>query len=118
MASLGYEPQPVADNHLCCGSAGAYSLLQPAMAGTLKTAKLKALNASSPAAIYTANIGCWMHLAQGGQAPGAALDRGGGRGGLGLVSTHLGPLKGPLPGVRLLDTLRQRRFQSVDARNR
>ncbi|WP_309645343.1 glycolate oxidase subunit GlcF [Phenylobacterium sp.] len=69
LARLGYAPQPVADNHLCCGSAGAYSLLQPTMAGKLKTAKLKALNASSPAAIFTANIGCWMHLADGGAAP-------------------------------------------------
>jgi len=69
LTRLGYEPQPVADNHLCCGSAGAYSLLQPAMSGKLKAAKLKALNAASPAAVYTANIGCWMHLADGGQAP-------------------------------------------------
>ncbi|MDP3852905.1 glycolate oxidase subunit GlcF [Phenylobacterium sp.] len=69
LARLGYEPQPVADSHLCCGSAGAYSLLQPTMSGKLKAAKLEALNASSPAAIYTANIGCWMHLADGGQAP-------------------------------------------------
>jgi glycolate oxidase iron-sulfur subunit len=69
LAKLGYEPQPVADSHLCCGSAGAYSLLQPAFAGPLKTAKLAALNASAPAAIYTANIGCWMHLADGSPAP-------------------------------------------------
>ena len=69
LARLGYDPQPVADNHLCCGSAGAYSLLQPKMSGQLKTAKLEALNASSPSAIYTANIGCWMHLAEGGAAP-------------------------------------------------
>jgi glycolate oxidase iron-sulfur subunit len=66
---LGYEPQPVADSHLCCGSAGAYSLLQPEMSGKLKAAKLSALNASAPAAIYTANIGCWMHLGVGGSAP-------------------------------------------------
>jgi glycolate oxidase iron-sulfur subunit len=62
LARLGYDPQPVADNHLCCGSAGAYSLLQSEMSGKLKANKLAALNASEPAAIYTANIGCWMHL--------------------------------------------------------
>ncbi len=66
---LGYEPQPVADAHICCGSAGAYSLLQPEMAGKLKAAKLASLNAHQPAAIYTANIGCWMHLASDSTAP-------------------------------------------------
>nr|QQZ49236.1 glycolate oxidase subunit GlcF [Phenylobacterium glaciei] len=64
LRSLGYEPQPVADSHICCGSAGAYSLLQPEMSGKLKAAKLANLNARQPAAIYTANIGCWMHLAR------------------------------------------------------
>lgn len=69
LRSLGYEPQPVADAHICCGSAGAYSLLQPQMSGKLKAAKLSALNAHQPAAVYTANIGCWMHLAPGSTAP-------------------------------------------------
>ncbi|OYU70732.1 MAG: glycolate oxidase iron-sulfur subunit [Alphaproteobacteria bacterium PA2] len=69
LSRLGYEPQPVADNHLCCGSAGAYSILHPETANTLKANKLKALNASQPAAVYTANIGCWMHLATGDGAP-------------------------------------------------
>jgi glycolate oxidase iron-sulfur subunit len=59
----------VADNHLCCGSAGAYSLLQPEMSAKLKANKLAALNASEPAAIYTANIGCWMQLGHGSPAP-------------------------------------------------
>ncbi len=59
---LGYQPQPVADAHLCCGSAGAYSLLQPRFANRLRADKLGALNAGAPDAIYTANIGCWMHL--------------------------------------------------------
>lgn len=59
---LGYDPQPVADNHLCCGSAGAYSILRPSTANALRANKLAALNASRPAAIYTANIGCWMHM--------------------------------------------------------
>ena len=66
---LGFIPQPVADNHLCCGSAGAYSLLQPQMADRLKAAQLSALNTGSPSAVYTANIGCWMHLGSGDGAP-------------------------------------------------
>lgn len=64
LRQLGYEPQPIADNHLCCGSAGAYSLTQPEMSARLRDNKLAALSATSPAAIYTANIGCWMHLAE------------------------------------------------------
>jgi glycolate oxidase iron-sulfur subunit len=69
LARLGYDPQPVADAHLCCGSAGAYSLLNPAMANPLRDAKVAALNAHAPAAIYTANIGCWMHLGETSPAP-------------------------------------------------
>ncbi|MCA3746664.1 heterodisulfide reductase-related iron-sulfur binding cluster, partial [Phenylobacterium sp.] len=66
---LGYDPQPVADGHLCCGSAGAWSLLNPAMAGRLRDARLDALHAGEPSAVYTANIGCWMHLSVGAPAP-------------------------------------------------
>jgi glycolate oxidase iron-sulfur subunit len=69
LAGLGYEPQPVADAHLCCGSAGAYSLLQPAFARRLRTGRLAALTAGAPAAIYTANIGCWLHLAEASPIP-------------------------------------------------
>ena len=69
LAALGYDPQPVADPHLCCGSAGAYSLLQPEIAKRLRTDKLAALTAGRPQAIYTANIGCWMHLADGSPVP-------------------------------------------------
>ena len=67
LAGLGYDPQPVADPHLCCGSAGAYSILQPEFAGRLRTEKLAALTACAPQTIFTANIGCWMHL--GGASP-------------------------------------------------
>jgi glycolate oxidase iron-sulfur subunit len=69
LARLGYDPQPVADAHLCCGSAGAYSLLNPAMANPLRDAKVAALNAHAPAAVYTGNIGCWMHLCETSPAP-------------------------------------------------
>ncbi len=63
LARLGYRPEPVADADQCCGSAGAYSLLQPAFAKALRAKKIAALTQSAPEAIYTANIGCWMHLA-------------------------------------------------------
>jgi glycolate oxidase iron-sulfur subunit len=61
---LGYDPQPVADAHLCCGSAGPYSLTQPVFAKALQANKIAALTGAAPAAICTANIGCWMHLAE------------------------------------------------------
>ena len=52
----------VADAHLCCGSAGTYSILQPALSGQLRERKLAALQADAPALIASANIGCLMHL--------------------------------------------------------
>ncbi len=61
----GYELVPVDDAHLCCGSAGTYSLLQPAISGELRRRKLAALQAGAPQVIATANIGCLAHL-QGG----------------------------------------------------
>src|SRR5438094_606453 len=62
LAQAGYTLQPVDDAHLCCGSAGTYSLLQPAISGELRGRKLAALEAGRPAAIATANIGCLAHL--------------------------------------------------------
>ncbi len=63
LARLGYQPESVADADQCCGSAGAYSLLQPDFANALRAKKIFALTQNAPDAIYTANIGCWMHLA-------------------------------------------------------
>jgi glycolate oxidase iron-sulfur subunit len=63
--ALGLEVLPVADPHLCCGSAGTYSVLQPALSNALKANKLKALEAGRPDVILTANIGCMTHLASG-----------------------------------------------------
>jgi glycolate oxidase iron-sulfur subunit len=60
---------PVADAHLCCGSAGTYSILQPELSGELKTNKLAALEAGEPDVIATANIGCLVHLADGARRP-------------------------------------------------
>jgi glycolate oxidase iron-sulfur subunit len=62
LTRVGYELTPVRDAHLCCGSAGTYSLLQPAIAGELRARKLAALEAGGPQAIATANIGCLAHL--------------------------------------------------------
>ncbi len=62
LAELGFDLAPVADAHLCCGSAGTYSILQPEISAQLKSNKIKSLTASSPAQILTANIGCQTHL--------------------------------------------------------
>lgn len=67
LAAAGFELTPAPDSHLCCGSAGAYSILQPALAKRLLANKVKALESGAPAQIATANIGCLMHI-QGGAA--------------------------------------------------
>ena len=67
LSRAGYELTPVNDAHLCCGSAGTYSLTQPAISTELRSRKLAALQAGAPATIATANIGCLTHL-QGGTA--------------------------------------------------
>lgn len=63
----GYELTPVADAHLCCGSAGTYSILQPELSQRLRKNKLDALGTGAPHVIATANVGCQLHL-QGGTA--------------------------------------------------
>ncbi len=62
LTELGFDLTPVADAHLCCGSAGTYAILQPEISAQLKSNKIKSLTASSPAQILTANIGCQTHL--------------------------------------------------------
>ncbi|HEX2824767.1 MAG TPA: glycolate oxidase subunit GlcF [Burkholderiales bacterium] len=69
LLSLGVDLVPVRDAHLCCGSAGTYSLLHPDLAGQLRDNKLAALTAGDPAEIVTANIGCQNHLQQGTDKP-------------------------------------------------
>ncbi|MGH8618847.1 MAG: glycolate oxidase subunit GlcF [Burkholderiales bacterium] len=62
LAGLGFTLAPVANAHLCCGSAGTYSLTQPELSQQLLTNKIAALEAGAPIAILTANIGCQLHL--------------------------------------------------------
>jgi glycolate oxidase iron-sulfur subunit len=69
LEALGLELTPVADAHLCCGSAGTYSILQPELAERLRANKLATLEAGRPDVIATANIGCLMHLGAGTQRP-------------------------------------------------
>ncbi|MEK7885419.1 glycolate oxidase subunit GlcF [Methyloversatilis sp. NSM2] len=69
LRAAGYDLKPVADSHLCCGSAGSYSLLQPALATTLRDNKLRSLQAEQPAGIASANVGCIAHLQTGTATP-------------------------------------------------
>ena len=62
LADLGYSLTPVPDAHLCCGSAGTYSILQPVLSQRLLENKMAALTGGMPSAILTANIGCQAHL--------------------------------------------------------
>lgn len=69
LKKLGYKPAPVKDAHICCGSAGTYSIFQPKLSQQLKINKLNNLQASNPEMIVTANIGCLMHLQKGTKTP-------------------------------------------------
>jgi glycolate oxidase iron-sulfur subunit len=65
LAALGAELLPFAESHLCCGSAGTYSVLQPELAYRLRDRKLAHLQAPKPDLILSANIGCIVHLQSG-----------------------------------------------------
>ena len=65
LKDMGFSLAPVADSHLCCGSAGTYSILQADLSNELKGRKLKSLTAGASTQIATANIGCMTHLQSG-----------------------------------------------------
>ncbi|MDH4094351.1 MAG: glycolate oxidase subunit GlcF [Betaproteobacteria bacterium] len=69
LARAGFEPTPVPEAHLCCGSAGTYSILQPQLAGELQRRKVAALQSGQPVGIVTANIGCLVHLQGAAEVP-------------------------------------------------
>lgn len=69
LGKLGFTLAPVKDAHLCCGSAGTYSVTQPELATQLRDNKLNALEAGNPEVIVTANIGCQTHLASANRTP-------------------------------------------------
>jgi glycolate oxidase iron-sulfur subunit len=69
LTAAGYTLTAVADPHLCCGSAGTYSVLQPELSQRLQANKIAALTAGGPAAIASANVGCIGHLQGGTDLP-------------------------------------------------
>ena len=62
LTGAGLELVPVADPHMCCGSAGTYSILQARLSEELVERRVNALQESGPELIATANIGCQLHL--------------------------------------------------------
>ncbi|WP_438395403.1 glycolate oxidase subunit GlcF [Caballeronia sp. DA-9] len=69
LTALGMEVHLPADNHLCCGSAGTYSVLQPKLSYTLRDQKLDKLEKLEPQMILSANVGCIAHLQSGTSTP-------------------------------------------------
>lgn len=69
LSTLGFSLPTIKDEHLCCGSAGTYSVFNATIATELRRRKLSALEASEPDVILTANIGCQSHLAAGTATP-------------------------------------------------
>ena len=69
LARAGYEICRVEEAHLCSGSAGTYSMLQPGLSTRLKDNKQRALAVDQPDVVATANIGCQLQLAQGSDVP-------------------------------------------------
>ncbi|HCN65563.1 MAG TPA: glycolate oxidase iron-sulfur subunit [Pseudomonas sp.] len=69
LTRLGFNLTAVPDSHLCCGSAGTYSLTQPELSRQLRDNKLNALESGKPEVIITANIGCQTHLNGAGRTP-------------------------------------------------
>ena len=69
LTRLGFSLTPVPDAHLCCGSAGTYSITQPKLSMQLRANKVSALESGGPELIATANIGCQLHLEAGSTVP-------------------------------------------------
>ena len=65
LRELGFDMRLPAESHLCCGSAGTYSVLQAALSQQLRERKLGHLEALAPVVIASANIGCITHLQAG-----------------------------------------------------
>ena len=65
LAAAGFTVTPFLESHLCCGSAGTYSILQPELSSQLRARKLGNIAAAEPDVLVSGNIGCLQHLAAG-----------------------------------------------------
>jgi glycolate oxidase iron-sulfur subunit len=66
LAQAGFAIREIAEGHICCGSAGTYSILQPELAGQLRARKLANIAATGAPIVAAGNIGCLQHLSGGG----------------------------------------------------
>jgi glycolate oxidase iron-sulfur subunit len=62
LASAGFPVRAIPDGHLCCGSAGSYSVLHPEISNELRTRKLNAIRATGADVLASGNAGCLSHL--------------------------------------------------------
>jgi glycolate oxidase iron-sulfur subunit len=62
LKAAGFKVAEIPDSHMCCGSAGSYSLLQPEIAEALRAKKMEAIRSIGANVIASANIGCLSHL--------------------------------------------------------
>ncbi len=69
LRDAGFTLTPVPDSHVCCGSAGTYSILQSGLSGRLLANKVAALESGGPFALCTSNIGCLLHIESGTSKP-------------------------------------------------
>ena len=69
LTQFGYVKNSIKNSHICCGSAGAYSIFESKISNQLMVNKLENLNASNPKMIVTSNIGCLLHLQKGSSIP-------------------------------------------------
>ena len=69
LGDCGFNLLPVIDSHLCCGSAGTYSILQPEISQKLQINKITHLQKNKPELIVTGNIGCQTHLQEASDVP-------------------------------------------------
>ena len=69
LRAVGVDVRLCADSHLCCGSSGTYSLLQPELSTQLRDRKVAALEATGAERIVSANVGCQSHIQSGTSKP-------------------------------------------------
>jgi len=69
LAEAGFTVREPLEPHLCCGSAGTYSLMQPELSTQLQARKTANLEATKPDVIATGNIGCLMHIGEATRVP-------------------------------------------------
>ena len=69
LSSLGFRVEEIPEGHLCCGSAGTYNLLQPALAGRLRTRKIANIERLKPDVVAAGNVGCITQIAAGTTIP-------------------------------------------------